>query len=751
MALLDDVASACRRLAPAGWGELLAAHGLDLEAADPGAELLRELPGIDRGRPGFEDFAPEGRRGLEPGVPARSLLYHALASPGVLLGADGAELQDFPTLSELESVENLVFALAATRLAELTARFPRAPMAVVVFAHEYRPGAETVHRRHADLCFSRTGVARVGTAEAHYDRRGRGFLPFVEDDPHGFRVLPSRYAPYVAVELPGEEALFGPMNFDLRLAFNDEPQPGDAERSFWVPLHKLFSGPECLAGLDLSLTLEARHVNEKLRRVHRQLRALGHDTGWEEPNIDQAPFVFTDGIAELSTELEAGNGLLVPTAHPALIEAAVYEGEPLTFIVPSQPDNEWAPSLQIRSEGGVRRAPEYVHARHLVEGVSVRSLNAEPEVAEVVRAGGYRARHYLDFTGDGWVEALCPQLAAALPRSVPAYSVVTAPDFYPNCDQRELIEWWVSRVPRALRRAVWQTPPFTLSDERMPPNLQLPGAPFRPEDAGVSAIVSLPSEGEATSVHVGTARTERHAHLPDGAAGVFAPGWDTSHDETDGVTHLASYGLGSPFPEDAKLCAALSSFWPAVAPDAGRSFSTPFATATPLTDEEIGSVGELPWDGVAGPRLVELSGQSAIEYARFEHVDYVESALEGRFSLALTGQVDVEEYTARVLAMTRCYAALSLDPGDGSWRITSFLSSPVDDAERGQAESEAGGSLGPEAFRVVFSRALEELEGSGDHRLVRLGVGETVTLFAGALPRVLVGREGEPWRLVRTD
>ena len=88
MALLDDVASACRRLAPAGWGELLAAHGLDLEAADPGAELLRELPGIDRGRPGFEDFAPEGRRGLEPGVPARSLLYHALASPGVLLGAE---------------------------------------------------------------------------------------------------------------------------------------------------------------------------------------------------------------------------------------------------------------------------------------------------------------------------------------------------------------------------------------------------------------------------------------------------------------------------------------------------------------------------------------------------------------------------------------------------------------------------------------------------------------------------------------
>jgi len=750
MALLDDVASACRRLAPAGWGELLAAHGLDLEAADPGAEFLRELPGIDRGRPGFEDFAPEGRRGLEPGVPARSLLYHALASPGVLLGADGAELQDFPTLSELESVENLVFALAATRLAELTARFPRAPMAVVVFAHEYRPGAETVHRRHADLCFSRTGVARVGTAEAHYDRRGRGFLPFVEDDPHGFRVLPSRYAPYVAVELPGEEALFGPMNFDLRLAFNDEPQPGDAERSFWVPLHKLFSGPECLTGLDLSLTLEARHVNEKLRRVHRQLSVLDHDSGWREPDIDQPPFVFTEAIAELAQGTDAGEGLLVPTVHPALIEAAEYQGRPLTFIVPSEPDNEWAPSLLIRSEGGVRRAPEYVHARHLVEDSGERSLNDEPDVVEAVRAGGYRARHYLDFTGDGWVEALCPQLAAALPRSVPAYSLVTAPDFYPNCDQRELIEWWVSRVPRALRERIWQTPPFTLSDERMAPNLQLAGAPFVPEDQGVSAIVSLPLDGEATETGLGAARSERHAHLPDGAAGVFAPGWDTSHDETDGVVHLASYGLGSPFPEDAKLCAALSSFWPAVAPDAGRSFSTPFATTTPLTDEEIGSVGELPWDGIMGPRLVEGEGQRAVDYARFSHVDYVESALSGRFSLALTGRVDVDEYTARVIAMARCYAALALDPRDPSWRITSFRASAADDAERGRAESDTGAALGPAAFRVAFSRALEEREAPGDHRLARLELGETVTLFAGALPRVLIGAEGEPWQLVRT-
>ena len=71
-----------------------------------------------------------------------------------------------------------------------------------------------------------------------------------------------------------------------------------------------------------------------------------------------------------------------------------------------------------------------------------------------------------------------------------------------------------------------------------------------------------------------------------------------------GVEHLAAYGLGSPFPEDSKLCAALSTFWPAVAPDATRSFqpnpsNASWPSVSPLTDTEIGIEGDLPWDGIA--------------------------------------------------------------------------------------------------------------------------------------------------------
>ncbi|HEX2097985.1 MAG TPA: hypothetical protein VHF46_02885 [Rubrobacteraceae bacterium] len=78
MALIDDVQTVCHRLAPHGWEDLLGQHGLDITASNLAEELARELPGIRRDLPGFEDFAMEGERSIEPGRPARSLLFHAL-------------------------------------------------------------------------------------------------------------------------------------------------------------------------------------------------------------------------------------------------------------------------------------------------------------------------------------------------------------------------------------------------------------------------------------------------------------------------------------------------------------------------------------------------------------------------------------------------------------------------------------------------------------------------------------------------
>src|SRR5919107_1919297 len=187
MALIDEVQAVCRRLAPQGWEELLAQHDLNITAPNLAEELARELPSVRRDLPGFEDFAMEGRRGIEPGRPARSLLFHALASPNVVTGVEAEPLGAFPRLAEIEAVENYVFGIEPPSVEDLVTRLPHAVIAIAVFATEYRPGAETVHRRPAALCFSRPGGPRVGTAEPLYDPRARGFVPFDDEDQHAFR------------------------------------------------------------------------------------------------------------------------------------------------------------------------------------------------------------------------------------------------------------------------------------------------------------------------------------------------------------------------------------------------------------------------------------------------------------------------------------------------------------------------------------------------------------------------------------
>ena len=104
-----------------GWQNLLKRHGLDITKADLAAELVRELT-IDRGVPGFEDFTLAGQRGVEAGFPAASLLYHAFASPDVhptATGEPATSVHAYPTLAELDAVENYIFACVLSILPNL--------------------------------------------------------------------------------------------------------------------------------------------------------------------------------------------------------------------------------------------------------------------------------------------------------------------------------------------------------------------------------------------------------------------------------------------------------------------------------------------------------------------------------------------------------------------------------------------------------------------------------------------------------
>ncbi|MFB9327709.1 hypothetical protein ACFFSY_17415 [Paenibacillus aurantiacus] len=730
MNLLDNVKRICDRLAEKGWKALFLQHGLDITSMNLKGELLKELTGINRSVSGFEDFSLEGKRGIEPGMPARSLLYHALASPNVVEG-----VTEFPTLAELETIENYVYGIEPPALEEIRARAEGLALSLVVFATEYRPSSDTVHKKHADLCFSRTGVARVGTAQSEYAASIRGFLPFVDNQPHAIRVLPAKYSAYIAVQRRGNKEQFGPMRFKTE----------DSGRIFWVPLHKLFSGAECIHGMELHVSLTSHHVNEKLKRIHQVLK-----TGVSEEESQNKPFKFTDGIAELSLDPELGTGVVMPIQHPALVERAEDEnGKPITFKVPAN-NNPLYSSFTISDIDGARRAPEYVHVRHVLNhDGTIKDLNEERNVSEIVKEGNYDAVHYIDYTGDGWVEARCPEISNAFPDRHPAYSLVTAPDFFPSCDQRELMDWTES-VPGFLKPYLWEVPPETLSDNRLAANIHLGEGQFTIDDRTMTAVVSTFYETPPRQANVQPTRVEaRHSYLPDAASGVFAPGWDVSSvKDHEGAEFLAAYGLGSPFPEDAKLCAALSTFWPAVAPDAARTFepSHQWPTVSPLTDEEIGQAGGLPWDGIQGPS--EIPGKNMVRYAAMEYADYVDQALGNKFTLALTGKIDVNEYQERVLSMACAYHALGINPDEkGEWSVLSFRKAEANDNDLGTAQRQSGtvlsgplyrfvmyrhGAIFPDPDRDFTKRAVmieekAELFVGGEHILVKRGEGKWVT------------------------
>lgn len=809
--LIDGVAAVCQRLSAGGWRDLLLAvsgNGLDIAGNDLAAALARPLGRIDRTAPGFEDFALEGVRGIEPGSPGRSLLFHALASPNVFRDGAGNDLTAFPTPADIEAVENYVYGANPPSLDDLRLRAGGAPLGIVTFALEYRPGRDTVHGKHADCCFARTGHARLGTSEAIYDARRREFLPAKADDPFAFPVQPARYAPFVAAQLPADPGRFGPMRATA----------DDRDLLFWMPLHKLFSGPECLRGLDLEVTLATGHVNEKLRRFHLRMNNAGFATGWDEPHLSRFPFVVADeALASFSTDPSHGAGWVMPLPHP-LVEPAMLDGQPLTFYYSTElaadPESIYFSSLQLLEAPPFsplgpgrtqslpenipvaddpipgylttigpdigRSTPEYLNVRHKIgeDGAEV-NLNDEPDLREWLGGGGYWARHYLDYAGDGWVAARCPQLDAEIPARVPAYSTVCPPSFYPYTSQRELTEWAERDAPEELRDGIWAIPPRPLSDRRMAANISLP-AGFDIDDTTVTAIVSLPQDGVPQQSGTPATRVRRHLHLPDSAAGLFDPGWEVSQDRTaDNKFFLTSYGLGTPFIEDAKLCAMLSTFWPGVSPDSAREFQPDkrveddfqgWPSVSPMTDEELGIVeadgaGYFPWDGVRGPYLETVDGLEVVNFPDVFHTDYLET-VDG-FTASLTARVDQEEYQARVLAMAQVYWALGIrfaDYGEqfgiaealdrfqaakGEWSVLSFRAPGAGDAAELAAAEEAVGQrfAGGPRYRFHLFRWNGEQHKPADIRRVLVGIADQVVAYSD-LDTLLLARDGG-WELVQ--
>lgn len=616
--------------------------------------VLREKIKVNYQLDGLEEFyrARDGYcRGIEPGDPARSLIYHIFASPHV--HPEELDNDNYPKMADLEVIENCVYAAAFPTLNELLKCAEDQPVAIVVFAYEYAPAADTVHRRHADLCFSRTGISRVGNVPPRYIGRARGFFPF-SSEKKKVHVVPARFGAFIAVQRQGNKDTIGPMRFS----------PGDEKRKFWVPLHKLFNGPECIDGQNLDLTIEVHHVNEKIKRLHVALQNEGHDTGWNASQMRFPPFRIEDCLAEFS----ATEGLVIPEPHDPLVAPAQTEdGKLVGFPVPPDHDLLGA-SLWLHDYFGAIPRPEFVHIKHEIKNIGGRQTIVylpgmqNLDIVAKAKHGNYEAANFVDFTADGWVQASCPALAQANLKNHAAYSIIAQPDFFPLVRQQDLIEWWEQEVPKEIKNSIWadtDARPAPLSGSRLPANITLVEAGFDSAETAMSAIVSVDRGNRGTGPQGKVIRDlpRRESTLSYRATNLFQPGWDSSQDfnrdakRKRGTFHLANYGLGSPYPEDTLICAALGSFWPGAVPDITRSFAMGFyPSVTPIVDDEAS------WDGIPRPRI---DGVDA-EYPTLAYQDYVEAIYFKQFPYGTFAEVTLEDYIRRTLASARVFQILAV-------------------------------------------------------------------------------------------
>lgn len=711
MALIDEVKTICNRLAPLGWKDLLAKHGLDITTVNLEAELAKSLATVKRDLPGFETFTKSGIRAIEPGAPAKSLLYHALASADVHPTIDGTPSTNpnaYPTIAELDTIENYIYSRAKRKLSSFTNPI------IVVAAYQYRHPLRSAHGKHADLAFARVGVARVGTEAYRYQAQSRSFSSTPQAGGKGFAVLPARYGAFIAeARNPSvNDAILRTVALDRNLLFT-------------FPVHKLFLGAECLVNEDgTALNLSTfqfveYHINEKLRRIHTN---LPDNPGFIQPlaifNLNTPPFT-RDSLNSpdlVKVEKYGASILVVPNAHPTMVRTATQrvsnKDEIARFKVPpANTNNRFWTSLQFPADESIgRSAPEYANMRHEVTGnpQTVRDLMTlkNSDYVPKLAAGNYEAAHFIDDTCDG---AIGIKISGLSLKILPAYSLVTAVDFFPQVDQVD-IQTWVEKIasrPIGLGSAgiqFAQGGPRPLSDGRFVgqqtsqriPNPTLPdpvlGIPspnkaFVRADATnltATAIVGTAPTGGAFAIPP-TARFPI-SWLPDAAADVFAPGWDISqHSDASGKQFYAAYGLGSPFPEDSKLCAALNSFWPAAAPDTARTFSNG-PTGFPLMDSEIGyhpqhprvAAGEVRsqtgCDGEFGPFFESISGTNFVNFADKDRSDYVSNALKGLFGLNGLESVSAAEMIARMEALRFCIRTLpptnDTVPTTNLWLVT---------------------------------------------------------------------------------
>jgi hypothetical protein len=318
-----------------------------------------------------------------------------------------------------------------------------------------------------------------------------------------------------------------------------------------------------------------------------------------------------------------------------------------------------------------RNYPFFVYIREEVEYwngkvIDIDDLNIknDDEFYSYIERGNYYAAMFEDGTSDGCVAAFVDGLGSKL-ESYPAFSVVAPLTFFPRSLELDL-ERWTLQHPNMFHQG--DSRPLCEGRFYANPSIVLPerdGKPsanpaFHERDNTIAAVVGkLPSARNAPSDGSALRKVFRTSFMTDAASNVFFPGWDVTianktGDVNDTSFFYTTYGMGSPYPEDVKFCAAANGFWPTASPDAGRTFHrSDSPTSIFLLDNEVGyhpshpaAKGDQPgWDGGYGPFFqLDRSGAPGVNFANLDRVDYVRDALDGKF-----GRIQLEHLTSDVL------------------------------------------------------------------------------------------------------
>ncbi|MBB6238054.1 hypothetical protein HDC90_002682 [Pedobacter sp. AK013] len=723
--------------------------GSDTNLIDKLSQPLQPLNTL----PGFEDFA--GIRLIEPCRPSMSLLYHALASPRVrpILNGIPFSTTQYPSLQQIDLLEDYIYSLKTFKYP--LNQLPKGYV-LAMFAYEYRPAyktpdptyktpdpADKVPLPYADLVFSRTGISRIGEYGKNYDAQKRCFInaPAVGIDQKAIAVTPSRFGLFIAKILPCKSVtLYSKEANDDRLF---------RQRSFLQPIRKIFNADLLINGGEL--VFYESHLNEKLRKlaVSKQVEMSA------SYRTDEAPFIrksnsSSDGTLQPASnnhlvDVEKQGSSLLVSAFPAkLLSVAKQDGLIVGINVkPKQgkglkSDRRYTslkllknknldildyiltegiyPSLKATRLNAPRNVPMFLNIRNKVsadfsqyENMGAHTSNFEAEIEN----GCYKTALFEDNICEGSISCkIKGALAVNLDNKIlPAYSLVAAPDFFPFADSYDLTKY--DRTDTSFLEGGIEN----LSYCRLKPNPYIMDAvnqsrsAFRiPENINGhqlqnTMLAILSSAGKAINGNYSGKEEYKSpelrdymstSFLPDTAAFVFAPGWEASysspdHDKND--TFLATFGLGSPFPEDMKLCAAANGMWPVASPDAARTFQgsltalptpqkkglhltdkTVPPTAIPLLDEEIGIHKGHPglfdpktklkesygWDGEQGPFLDYIKEGFRINFTDIGRADYVENLLNPAvgFNMSLIRNIDCQELMARIECLRKCKTAV---------------------------------------------------------------------------------------------